>query len=350
MASNISASTSRAGDRNGPAFTCLYTNADSLTNKTDILKGLVNDTTPMVIGITEVNPKAGTPMEQDRLNIDGYELFAKWAGGRGVCLYVKSELPATVCSVDKDDDFEESVWVELQLRDRTILLIGCLYRSPNSPTSNNHALCSLIAKTKASRWSHVLLMGDFNYGKLTWIGDGYFGTHTMTTRRKAAHKAFLAATREAALVQHVIRPTRKCPDNQTPHILDLVFSRARDRVTELDVRPHGLGKSDHFLITFSFTASPISGSLAATTVPAGSVTSRKGDARVANNAATQRRSCNPGTVTSPRRCPIGSASATAMPAGSVTSGEKDAKGGKGAATQRRPGNLGTVTSPRDAEC
>ena len=365
----------RATDRNGSAFTCLYTNADTLSNKMDKLKDLVEDTTPMVIGITEVNPKNGTPMEQNWLKIDGYTLFAKCADGRGVCLYVKSELRTTVCNVDKSNHFEESVWAEIQLRDGTKLLLGCLYRSPNSSTSNNDALCSLIAKTNSSRWSHVLIMGDFNYGKLTWTGDGYLGTHNMTTRRKAPHMAFLAATGEASLVQHVTRPTRKCLGPQTPHILDLVFSRARDRVTEPDVRAHGLDKSDHFLITFTFNATlkkkdaksgkgaatqrrpgnpgtltsprrvPIA-SASATAMPAGSVTSRQKDPKGGKGAATQRRPGNPGTLTSPRRVPIASASATAMPAGSVTSSKKDAKGGKGAATQRRPGNPGTLASPR----
>ncbi len=55
---------------------CLYTNADSLTNKLDELKGLVKDTQPDLIGITEVKPKNNRynigPAE---LKLDGYVIF-----------------------------------------------------------------------------------------------------------------------------------------------------------------------------------------------------------------------------------------------------------------------------------
>ena len=158
-------------------FSCLCTNADSLSNKMGTLTELVNNLNPMIIGITEVyNPKSAPPMQTDRLEIDVYNLFPKCGGGRGVCIYVKSSLNAELCSFDENIPFVESVWAEIKLRDGTMLLIGCIYRSPRSLRPNNDALCSLIKKPN-DYWPNVLIMGDFNYGKLTWLE----GTHNMIT-------------------------------------------------------------------------------------------------------------------------------------------------------------------------
>ena len=54
--------------------------------------------------------------------------------GRGVVIYVKSNLNAE--QVYFETNFKESVWCHINLQNRDILLIGCIYRSPNASDEN----------------------------------------------------------------------------------------------------------------------------------------------------------------------------------------------------------------------
>ena len=226
-----------------PSLTCLYTNARTLSNKMLEMKGLVENDKKMVIGITEINPTRGAAMTKRRLHISNYKVFiASPNDARGACLYIHNDLNAQLIDLNAGVRFRESVWVEVDLKNNTKVLIGCVYRRSKSMKLNNDALCTLIAKTKP--WSHVLVMGDFNYPGLVWTGDG-------KAQGNAADALFLWSTQEASLTQHIRQSTTK---EQNQQILDLVFSRDSDRVNNLNVSEDTLGNSDHYLISFEFTA------------------------------------------------------------------------------------------------
>ena len=53
----------------------------------------------------------------------------------------------------------------MKLNTNDTLLVGCIYRSPNSSETNNNDLFNLIKEMSEKRLSHKLIMGDFNFQK-----------------------------------------------------------------------------------------------------------------------------------------------------------------------------------------
>ena len=234
---------------------CMYTNADSLMNKLSELKAQVTQSQPMIIGITEVKPKKCrfniVPCE---LQLEGYELFSNLEkDGRGICLYIHRTLKPTECTINDTATFEECVWAEVRLAGKDKILIGCIYRSPNSSDTNNEKLCQLIGKINEANASHILMMADFNYPHIDWVDDSKICEKASRTENQ-----FLESIRDAFLTQHIMEPTRYRV-NQVPHLLDLIFTNEDEMVNNYNVKDP-LGKSDHCLITFTYQCqTPVTG-------------------------------------------------------------------------------------------
>ena len=68
--------------------------------------------------------------------LKGYSCFsANLNKGRGVLLYLKNSIPAV--DVQQNRNFEESTWCRINLSCGDNIIIGCVYRSPNSTRENN---------------------------------------------------------------------------------------------------------------------------------------------------------------------------------------------------------------------
>ena len=225
---------------------CLYTNADSLPNKLDELKARLQDMekTPEIIGITEIYPKNCRYLpSKAELGIDGFELFlnATSKNVRGTALYVKNDLQAE--EINLIDKFQECILVKLKLTKGDNLLIGCMYKSPNSTTENIEELNKAIIQISNNKaFSHILLMGDFNYPKLNWkewknYGDKIGGD-------------FMECIRDGFLHQHVTGYTRT-REGCEPSTIDLVLTNEEDMI---DVITHEspLGHSDHCILLFNY--------------------------------------------------------------------------------------------------
>jgi hypothetical protein len=135
----------------------------------------------------------------------------------------------------------ESVWCEHSLKGKDSLLIGVVYRSPNSSSDNDKVLNSLLPSMAFLR-SHTLIVGDFNHPELDWT-DG-------SSPRDENHPAslFLESVRDSFLVQHVTKPTHY-RSRQTPNILDLVFTSDESMLDELR-HEAPLGRSPPPIIVF----------------------------------------------------------------------------------------------------
>ena len=48
------------------------------------------------------------------------------------------------------------------------LLVGCIYRSSSGTDENNEYLLKLLNEVNKAKYSHVLIMGDFNFEKINW--------------------------------------------------------------------------------------------------------------------------------------------------------------------------------------
>ena len=142
----------------------------------------------------------------------------------GVLIYTKSSLAASPSPISDLCNFDEYCWCEIKLEGKDRLLIGCIYRSPNSNDENNSKLSQDLTKICSKLNSHVLICGDFNYPNINWE-NGKCSSHGASY--------FMEGIRDYFLHQHVTDPTHHRP-NQEANILDLVLTNEEGMVSQLD--------------------------------------------------------------------------------------------------------------------
>ena len=152
------------------SINCYYTNAHSLYNKLYEVKALVEKYQLKIVGITET---WGCPeifdAEYHLTNFEMYRKDRKVNRGGGVILYVHESLTSVPCSELNEIDFGESVWSIVKLNDDINLLVGVVYRSPNSENNNNEKLLKLLALIRNKvKITNVLIMGDFNLPEIDY--------------------------------------------------------------------------------------------------------------------------------------------------------------------------------------
>ena len=196
---------------------CLYTNADDLMNKRNELLASIEVNHPDIIAITEVLPKYnGNRIQIAEFEIEGYDCFTNGSDGRGVCLWTKKGLKATKNDELTDSVFKESVWCEISLHDKDNLLIGCVYRSPNGTKENNIQLLTLINKACERKDSHLLIVGDFNYGEIDW--------EAWTSRASESHDSSkLVNCLQDNYLHQEVRCNTRYREGQKPSLLDLII-------------------------------------------------------------------------------------------------------------------------------
>ena len=142
------------------------------------------------------------------------------------------------------EEFHESVWISIPVGSgsKDKMLVGCVYRSPNSTDVNNDNLMSLINDANNTPFSNILILGDFNFPHTDReLEQTCTGGSCVTSR-------FLETVKNNFLIQQVKVPTGgRC--NQTPHILDLVFTRHEEEIQHLTSEAP-LGLSDHSVLNF----------------------------------------------------------------------------------------------------
>ena len=145
----------------------MYTNADVLTNKQDLLESRVKKELPDIIGINEVKPKnMKTQLFSAEFNLErfGYDMFPnniEEENGRGQVLYVSKELKGKRLYLSSE--FEEFACVKIDLNNQDKLLVVLVYRSPSSSERNSALLNKLVSEANDHKTSHLLVLGDFNY-------------------------------------------------------------------------------------------------------------------------------------------------------------------------------------------
>ncbi|KAJ8031156.1 hypothetical protein HOLleu_27797 [Holothuria leucospilota] len=128
--------------------------------------------------------------------------------------------------------FSNCLWCEISFVNEscTPLVVGIIYRSPNSCGDNNQSLFESFRKVSSKR---AVVFGDFNFPDIDW--------HSCTSGSHGTD--FLEAVSDGFFTQHVLFPTRG--DN----CLDLVLSTDENMVR--NVASGGkIGSSDHDLISF----------------------------------------------------------------------------------------------------
>ena len=79
--------------------------------------------------------------------LSNYDIFINSRPKCGTLIYVHKDLQANEVKTLNDTDCNESVWVgTIKLSSGAKLLLGCIYRSPNSDDENNVKLNELVCK------------------------------------------------------------------------------------------------------------------------------------------------------------------------------------------------------------
>ena len=224
-----------------------YTNADSLRNKLHELKATAHNEDLDIICITETLPKTNRTLDMGgNLNIDSYTNYDV-CSGRGITLFIHERLKSELYQFPSD--FEENVWVTIELGQNTKLLVGGIYRSPNSTAINNDKLLKLLKHLEHLRNFNIIIMGDFNYKEVNWKQN--------TVNAGLQHPASLIfhLINDLFLDQMVLEPTRH-RSGQTANTLDWVLTNFPEKVGNLKILAPLGEKGDHNVIMFEYEVPP----------------------------------------------------------------------------------------------
>jgi len=201
----------------------VHTNAHELVNKRQELNALINFVKdyPHVIAVTEIKPKnLSQQLLTGEFNLPGYNIFTHGLDDptkRGLLLYISVDIEASL--VDVSSAFRECLFVLLKNRSKTnTLLVGNIYRSPNSSEENDINLHQMFKYIDQNYKFSKLIMGDFNFPNIHW-----YPVQTGATARCSGlsdkEMKFVNTLRENSPLQHVVSPTRQ-RGSDAPHILD----------------------------------------------------------------------------------------------------------------------------------
>lgn len=214
------------------------------------LEYLTKNLNPDVIAVSEVLPKNfKNTVYKEQFNIEGYDMIphtnVEKNIGRGSIMYIKKDIPYKEVILDsKFSNFEEVILAEINLNKNDRILCVNVYRRGESSELNNNLLLDIIDSICNKKYSHIIIMGDFNLKQINWEESSCPGENTEDFNHK-----FIECIRDNFLFQHVTEPTRKRGQDE-PSTLDLIFTNEENMVKDLEYLPP-LGRSDHSVIKFN---------------------------------------------------------------------------------------------------
>ena len=217
---------------------------DGLLNKKDELLSRVDDLKPTIIALTEIKAKNAKSFVEEEYYILNYDMFLNSNHKRGVALYVDSKLNACECEELNRSSFEESVWCTFTSANNERVLLGCIYRSPNtSDEGNDEKLFQLLKSEEVTKFDKICITGDFNYPNVRW--DGIWSG--------LKNYEIIEKVQDAFLIQKVKEPTRR-REGQKPTLDDWILVNDNDLVSEICYLDP-LGKSDHNILSYNLSVS-----------------------------------------------------------------------------------------------
>ena len=228
-------------------YTILYSNVDqSLTGKMNELLERVDRHKPNIIMLTEIEPKCKKDqtkqIKDSEISIPNYALFTNTNRKRGVAIYIESKLNPRECTRIINNNFEEGIFCEIEGANNEKILLGCMYKSPNSSKENVQNMIDTIKNDNLQKYDIICITGDFNYPKVKWNG--------MNT---GDNEIFVESLKDAYLTQKVEYPTRNVRLDQQANIVDLVLINDENLIPNI-IHCNPLGASDHDVLLFQINA------------------------------------------------------------------------------------------------
>ena len=217
----------------------VFSNLRSIVNKWHDFVAEVLVDNPDIIGVTE--SWLHSDIGNSEISIPGYYIFrqdrldtTKGRGG-GVLLYIRDSINCIDRTAQVSHGFSNCIWCEVNTNssrcgNSNTVLIGIIYRSPNSTPETNQLLFDCVRAVSSKQ---VILLGDFNFPDINW--------HLCTSGPHG--KDFLDLVSDCFLTQHVLFPTRG------NNCLDLILSSDPNLVSNV-VNKGKIGSCDHDLISF----------------------------------------------------------------------------------------------------
>ena len=147
----------------------LYTNMDSFLNKISEFFTLIAHRKPSIIALTEILSKNQVDFNPVEYEIPGYNMFVNVNPRRGVAIYTAKHLNANEFHCERNG-FTESVWCYFNDKYKNSVLIGCLYRSPNSTDENTQEMYTMLKNENIHAFNKICIVGDFNFPAIKWQG------------------------------------------------------------------------------------------------------------------------------------------------------------------------------------
>ena len=222
-------------------------NAQSLKNKMNEFRILVEERKPQIISVTE---SWGEEWISDGIfALKGYTMYRddrnRMRGG-GALLYIMDNIEQRVCRPLNSDNFESSTWCWIIEKNGKKILVGSVYRSTSSTMENNRRLARKIEKAnEIAGDNRLLILGDFNLPKIDWVNnelrEGY----------EEYEANMYDVFTDCFLHQHVKELTRFRNDESST--LDLIFTKEEEDVRDIEVL-QPLGSSDHGVVMGNFVS------------------------------------------------------------------------------------------------
>lgn len=231
----------RNSNRNKNRKNVLYTNADSLNNKMAELNAIADVENVDIICVTETLPKNIVDRaEYVNMELEGYIGYHSNTG-RGVSIYVRENIKCELIKIDIE--YNDNIWVKITMNNNCKVLIGCIYRSPNSDQRNNDTLLRVLQAAMNVNSTNKIIVGDFNYKEVDWVNG-----IVHSSDNHPASKMF-DKLNDLFLNQLVTSPTRY-REGENANLLDWVITDNPDIIDDLSLNPPLGEKGDHCIILF----------------------------------------------------------------------------------------------------
>ena len=217
------------------------------------LRLIVSENAPDIIAVSEIKPKnfervrTAAEYKIDNYDMEFENVFIK-DSSRGLMVYIHESIKFNRIDLKKilgnSEIPQEILACEVKLTGNDKMLFCAVYRCGSCSEYNNVVMNNAIQKLSTANFSHVCIVGDFNYPKIDW-NSWSSGSSSMDDGYK-----FIECIRDSFLFQHVSTPTRGRGSDK-PSCIDLVLTNEELMIENLDIGAP-LGRSDHAMISFDF--------------------------------------------------------------------------------------------------